>query len=94
MKLSTINSFTLKKSCDHDEIPIKFIKISTLIIAQYLSSRITFSFQMGIFPDSLKIARVVQVFKKGNNCNVNKYRPISILTSFFKIFEKAFFCSY
>jgi len=39
---------------------------------------------MGNFPDSLKIARVFPVFKKANNCNVNNYRPISILTSFFQ----------
>ena len=43
----------------------------------------------GVFPDCLKIARVVSFFKGGTENNVGNYRPISLLPVFCKIFEKA-----
>ena len=47
-----------------------------------------YSFAFGIFPDILKLAKVVPVFKSGNKRVVTNYRPISLLSSFSKIFEK------
>ena len=46
------------------------------------------SFIAGIFPDELKLARVVPIFKAGDSALINNYRPISVLTFFSKIFEK------
>jgi hypothetical protein len=42
----------------------------------------------GIFPENLKVAKVIPVFKAGDSHSVTNYRPISILTIFSKIFEK------
>ena len=42
----------------------------------------------GIYPDSLKIARVIPIFKGGNRNESTLYRPISILTQINRIFEK------
>ena len=42
----------------------------------------------GIFPDVLKIARVVPLFKSGDKNKITNYRPISLLPVFSKIFEK------
>ena len=44
----------------------------------------------GTFPDTLKIAKIILVFKSGDSKSISNYRPISIsiLTSFSKIFEK------
>ena len=36
--------------------------------------------QQGKFPDCLKIAKVIPLFKSGDPCDFNNYRPISILT--------------
>jgi len=43
---------------------------------------------MRVFPYRLKYAIIRPLFKKGNTNYVSNYRPISILNSFSKIFEK------
>jgi len=39
----------------------------------------------------MKFSTVKPIHKKGNNTNLTTYRPISLLTSFSKIFEKALY---
>ena len=45
-------------------------------------------FLSGLYPEILKEARVVPIFKSGNSNDVNNYRPISNLSTINKIFEK------
>jgi len=42
----------------------------------------------GTFPTRLKFSQVFPIFKKGNKTEMSDYRPVSLLTSFSKIFEK------
>jgi hypothetical protein len=42
----------------------------------------------GIFPSRLKFFIIKPSYKKRNKKDVSNYRPISLLTSFSKIFEK------
>ena len=42
----------------------------------------------GVFPDSLKKARVTPIPKEGDKCNLSNYRPISVLPVNSKVFEK------
>ena len=46
------------------------------------------SFQNGIFPDELKLAKVVPIFKKEDESKLTNYRPISLLSVFSKILER------
>ena len=46
------------------------------------------SFSSGIFPDLLKIVKVVPIHKGGSTQEMNNYRPISLLSIFDKIIEK------
>jgi hypothetical protein len=50
-----------------------------------------YSLHTGIFSDHLKIAVVKPLHKKGDKFNIENYRPISLLTNFFKTFEKAIY---
>jgi hypothetical protein len=45
----------------------------------------------GIFPSWLKYSQVTPIFKKGNKFELSNYRPISLLISFSKIFEKVIY---
>ena len=51
---------------------------------EHITVLINNSFYHGIFPDELKLARVVPIFKSGDSSNINNYRPISIIPLFFK----------
>jgi len=42
----------------------------------------------GMFPTRLKFAEIKPLYKKGETANTSNYKPISLLTSFSKIFEK------
>ena len=76
------------KSPGPDDIPIKLLKIAAHIIVPQLVSIINTSFTTGIFPDRLKLAKVIPIFKTGSKLDVNNYRPISLLSVFSKIMEK------
>ena len=54
------------------------------IVADVINS----SFEQGHFPNQLKIAKVVPIHKSGSKHDVANYRPISLLPSISKIFEK------
>ena len=57
-------------------------------ITEILASAINKSFREGIFPHQLKSARVVPIHKGGTKTDVENYRPISLLSSISKIYEK------
>ena len=49
---------------------------------------VNLSLSQGKFPEELKVAKVVPLFKSGDPSSVSNYRPISLLSSFSKVIEK------
>ena len=75
-------SLKINKSPGCDEISFNVIKncFSELNIPlKYLFDK---SLEIGIFPDKLKIARVIPLYKAGDPANISNYRPISVLPCF------------
>lgn len=72
----------------HDDIHIKVIKECSEEISQFLEFIINKSFDEGYFPDILEIAKVIPIYKKGEKSDCTNFRPIAILSTFSKIFEK------
>jgi hypothetical protein len=46
-----------------------------------------------VFPSRLKYSQINPIFKKGDKSAMSNYRPISLLTSFSKVFEKVIYKS-
>ena len=42
----------------------------------------------GIFPNAFKVAKIIPIFKKCNSSLLVNYRPISLLPTISKIFER------
>ena len=51
----------------------------TLIINQSIS--------IGSFPENLKVAKIISIFKKNDKLEINNYRPSSVLPVISKIFK-------
>jgi len=74
-----------------DEISIKLLKVSASYVCSPLTHICNNSILSGIFPDCMKFSIVKPIYKKGNKMNQTNYRPISLLTSFLNVLEKALY---
>ena len=80
---------TLKNSRqDINSIPVHMLKFVRDEVALVLSEIINLSFTSGVFPECLKLAMVIPIYKTGVKTDVKNYRPISLLPIMSKIFEK------
>lgn len=83
-----VNSLRNSQSKDIYGLNITLIKTIKDLIIIPLTKLINECLNAGIFPDALKIASVVPIFKKGEVDDVSNYRPISLLPIISKILEK------
>ena len=86
-----ISALKSGKSLGPNSIPMKILKSLSPLISSPLSQIINESFQSGIFPDKMKFAKVIPLFKKGCPLTASNYRPISLLSVFSKITEKVMY---
>ena len=70
------------------DVPIKILKIAAPVIVPHVVKIINKSFELGVYPNSLKLAKVIPIFKEGSILEVNNYRPVSLLPTLSKIIEK------
>ena len=69
-------------------IPNKTLKETADIIGPSLTDIFNFSVLTKVFPDDLKIGKVAPVCKSGDKDDLNNYRPISVLPTVARVFEK------
>ena len=83
-----ISKFSISKSTGVNSIPTRILKDIANIFSQILSNLINLSFNEGVFPELLKVAKIIPIYKKGDTLDCSNYRTISLLSNFSKIYEK------
>ena len=66
----------------------KLLKVSKELISSSLARIFNQCIQTNILPDDFKVGRVTPIFKSGDKEDLNNYRPISVLPTVARIFEK------
>ena len=86
--LIEMNSLDTSKSTQLEDIPFKIIKDNADIFANFILQNLKKRIIDGKFPDQLKQADISPIFKKGNHNDKTNYRPVSILPSLSKTYER------
>ena len=76
-----------KLSTDANELSMYIINRIIATIVTYICN---LSFKNGVFPDKMKTAKIIPIFKSGDREDCTNYRPISLLPQISKILEKLF----
>lgn len=71
-----------------DGITVAMLKHCIVEISPAILHIFNYSLQYGVYPDLWKVASVTPIPKKSGACNVNEFRPISILCTLSKLLEK------
>jgi len=82
-----IKSLKTKNSYGYDEISTKILKISGPFISSPINYTCNKMLFWGVFPDRLKFTIIKPLHKSDDRYGVSNYIPVSLLTSFKKIFE-------
>ena len=88
---SLIGNIKIKKAVRENHITNKLLKLSNDVISRFLCNDFNSCSHQGEFPNFLKIAEVVPVFKNRDSNLFTNYGPISIFFQLSKIFEKLIF---
>ena len=88
LEVSNIISNLKISKQDKNCIPIRLLIANRDILSTIISHILNLCMNAKFFPDFLKIAKIIPVFKKGDPTIPSHYRPISILPYLSKIYEK------
>ena len=86
--LKIIDTLKNKTSCGTDQLSNNLLKYIKYEVCKPLTLIINQCMTAGIFPDEMKIAKVLPIFKKGDDSLFGNYRPVSLLPSVSKVFER------
>ena len=83
-----INSYSSSNCEDTHKISPKLYKLGATALSNILPNMINKCFIKGYFPDCLKLAKVIPIFKEGPTEICSNWRPISITPCTSKLIEK------
>ena len=86
--LETVKDLGSKTSSGHDQLSTSLLKKIIGYIYKELTIIINQMIKSSIFPDDLKVAKIIPIYKKDNPELFTNYRPIALLPAISKIFEK------
>ncbi|GBP27987.1 Probable RNA-directed DNA polymerase from transposon BS [Eumeta japonica] len=86
--IKTFKSLDMKRTADIHGLSIIIVNSIIDYIAPHLAFIFNKCLDDGVFPDLMKDSKVIPLFKGGSASSPNNFRPISILPSLSKIFEK------
>ena len=88
--LNIVSKFDGKNSEELNGISTNVLKTVFHCVVKPFSCICNVSLHSGIFPNELKVAKVIPLYKSGQMHNVSNFRPVSLLPQFSKILEKLF----
>ena len=77
-----------KKSAGDDGISLVLLKQLSSTISYPIAKLVNMSFEQGVFPTAMNIARVIPIYKGKSKELFTNYRPISLLSNVSKVLEK------
>ena len=92
---SLISKLPNKKSSGFDNIDNIILKEIKDCVLTKLGEIFNLSMLEGVFPEKMKLAEVVPLYKSKENFLMNNYRPISLLITLSKLLQKVIYkCTY
>ena len=89
--LKLLKGLNVAKATGIDNISNRILKIAAPIIYQSLTDIFNLSISSSVFPSEWKMAKVAPIFKSGDRDDLNNYRPISVLPTIARVFERLIF---
>ena len=89
--LDQLQILDTNKANGPDDISPKLLKKAARPLSKILQYIFNLSLQSSTFPEEWKKANVIPVYKKGDKSNINNYRPVSLLSTVAKVFERIVF---
>ena len=86
-----INQLNGKKACQEHDIPVKLIKSNKDLFSHFIYHNFNNSLFSSNFPSNLKAADILPTHKKKDKSDIENYRPISILPTLSKIYERCMY---
>ena len=89
--LKIIENIDSKKATKQGDIPVRIMKENKFTFSKVLSEIFNFYIDNNTFPNGLKKADIIPVYKKDDPFDKTNYRPISILPVLSKPFERCLY---